>query len=391
MWFFRRFGGAAHCSRFLHHDSSVHVSVNLRLRTGICLLAAAMSSGVLQAQSRGSASALVNEGVAALDAQRFGEALDAFTSASKLAPRNPEVCLGAGIAATRLGRNDEAIDWFERALKLAPDFTLASQWLGELQYREGHVKDAISTYEAALKTSPEADVLEKRLVDWRKETQLQDRFYESRGAHFVVLFEGPADDALARRIVERLEQAYWRIGGVLTAYPSKPITVVLYTTEQFRDITRMPAWTAASFDGRIRLPIKGGLADMDRLDRVLSHEFVHAVVATLGGRNVPAWLNEGLAVTLEAGDAEYTQLLARARTRPSLQDLHDGFATLSGGDVHLAYAVSANAVKRLLALRGPYAVVGVMQDMARGADFAGAFQQRFAMRYDDFQAMVARD
>ena len=47
--------------------------------------------------------------------------------------------------------------------------------------------------------------------------------------------------------------------------------------------------------------------------------------------------------------------------------------------------------ERMLALRGPYAAVGLMQDMARGADFAGAFQQRFAMRYEDFQAMVARD
>ena len=37
----------------------------------------------------------------------------------------------------------------------------------------------------------------------------------------------------------------------------------------------------------------------DELDRVLSHEFVHAVVAMLGGRTVPAWVNEGLATVLE--------------------------------------------------------------------------------------------
>ena len=367
------------------------MSVSLRVQAGICVLVAAVSSCVLQAQARGDATSLVKEAVAALDAKRFGDALDAFTSASKLAPRDPEVCLGAGVAAARLGRNDEAMDWFERALTLSPDFTVASQWLGELQYREGRVRDAITTYEAALEANPKADALEKRVAEWRKETQLQDRFYESRGAHFVVRFEGPADETLARRIVERLEQAYWRIGGVLTAYPSKPITVVLYTTEQFRDITRMPEWTAAAYDGRIHVPIKGALADMDRLDRVLSHEFVHAVVAMLGGRNVPVWMNEGLAVTLESGDSEYTQVLARARTRPALQDLHGSFTELPGGEVHLAYAVSANAVKRMLALRGPYAAVGLMQDMARGADFAGAFQQRFAMRYEDFQAMVARD
>lgn len=350
-----------------------------------------MSSGVLQAQSRADAASLVNQGMAALDAKRFGDALDAFTSASKLAPRDPEVCLGAGIAAARLGRNDEAIDWLERAVKLAPDFTVASQWLGELQYREGQVKDAISTYEAALKANPKADALEKRLVEWRKETQLQDRFYESRGAHFVVLFEGPADETLARRVVERLEQAYWRIGGVLTAYPPKPITVVLYTTEQFRDITKMPEWAIAAYDGRIRVPIKGALADIDGLDKVLAHEFVHAVVAMLGGRNVPVWMNEGLASALEPGESEHAAVLARAHSRPSLQQLHGSFNRLSPRDAHVAYAVSESAVRRMLALRGPYAVVGLMQDMARGADFAGAFQQHFATRYEDFQAMVARD
>jgi hypothetical protein len=45
----------------------------------------------------------------------------------------------------------------------------------------------------------------------------------------------------------------------------------------------------------------------------------------------------------------------------------------------------------MLALRGPYAAVGLLQDLARGAEFAGAFQQRFAMRYEDFQSMMARD
>jgi tetratricopeptide (TPR) repeat protein len=372
--------------------SAVSRKRHLLPTTAIYALTVLVITGVLHGQApRSDANALLRQAVAALEGQRFGEALEAFTRVSQLAPGDPAACVGAGIAALKLGRNDEAETWFQRALTLEPGFTAASQWLGELQYNQGRLKDAIATFEAALKLQPDAEALERRLTGWRKETQLQDRFYESRGAHFVVLFEGPADESLARRVVERLEQAYWRIGGVLTAYPSKPITVVLYTTEQFRDITRLPAWTAAAYDGRIRVPIKGALADVDRLDRVLSHEFVHAVVAMLGGHSVPVWLNEGLAVTLEAGEPDYAEVLARARTRPALQELHRSFSGLSAGDARLAYAVSANAVRRMIALRGPYAAVGLLQDLARGAEFAGAFQQRFAMRYEEFQAMVARD
>jgi tetratricopeptide (TPR) repeat protein len=335
---------------------------------------------------------LANEGTAALEEKRFGDALEAFAAAVKLAPRDPGLSFGVGLASFMLGQNEQAEAWFERSLKLDPGFVGSSLMLGELQYREGRIKEAIATYEAALKRSPDARQLEQRLAEWRKETQLQDRFYESRGAHFSVLFEGPADEALARRIVERLESAYWRVGGALTAYPAKPISVVLYTTEQFRDVTRLPEWTAAAYDGRIRMPVRGALEQIDRLDRVLSHEFVHAVVAMLGGRNVPTWLNEGLASVFEpqgtADDAE--RLLARTSARPPLQELHGNFFGLSAGDAAVAYALSTRAVQRMLDLRGAPAVVQLLQDLARGGEFAAAFQQRISMRYEDFQSMVAR-
>jgi hypothetical protein len=346
-----------------------------------------------RAQSRNNdPSALAQQGVTALQERRFGDALDAFTRAAKLMPRDASVSLGAGVAAYRLGQNDEAETWFEQALKLDPGYTSASEWLGELQYREGRVKEAISTYESALKRAPGVETLERRLAEWQKESKLQERFYESRGAHFSVLFEGPADESLARRIVERLETEYWRIGAALNAYPSKPITVVLYTTEQFRDITRLPEWTAAAYDGRIHVPIRGALARPDELDRVLSHEFVHAVVAMLGGRNVPVWLNEGLAVVFEPGGKEAGEsVLTRVATRPPLQKLHGSFGNLSSADARVAYALSAHAVQRMFDVRGPYAIIALLQDLARGAEFASAFQQRLSMRYEDFQAMVARD
>ena len=70
----------------------------------------------------------------------------------------------------------------------------------------------------------------------------------------------------------------------------------------------------AAYDGRIRVPLRTALDEPDELDRVLSHEFVHAVVAMLGGRTVPAWVNEGLATVLEpAGVADAEATLARHR------------------------------------------------------------------------------
>ena len=335
--------------------------------------------------------ALIESGSTALKEERFGDALDAFAAASKLLPRDGSLCFAAGVAAFRLGRNSEAEDWFERALKLDPSLGEAGLWLGELQYRQGRLKEAIATLEEAQKRSPSTEGIQERLREWRKETQLQDRFYESRGAHFSVLFEGPADEMLARRIVEHLEAAYWRIGSALTAYPPNPITVVLYTTEQFQDITRMPAWAGAAYDGRIRVPIRGALDQSERLERVLGHEYVHAVVAMLGGRNVPTWVNEGLAVVFENGGlADADKVLQRFSTRPPLKVLEHGFSGLSDAQASVAYAFSARAVRRMIDLRGAPAVVMLLQDMGRGAEFSSAFQQRIFMRYEDFEALVAR-
>lgn len=339
-------------------------------------------------------SALAEAGAEALNERRFGDALEAFTTAAAIVPRDPGLCFGAGTAAFMLGRNDDAQEWFEQALTLNPRYRSASEWLGELHYRAGRFNDAIAVYEAALRHAPGASALETRLAEWRREASLQSRFYEARGAHFSVRFEGPGDEMLARRAVERLEEQYWRIGQVLTAYPPNPITVVLYTQEQFRDITRLPSWTAAAYDGRIHVPMRGALAQTEELERVLGHEFVHAVVLMLGGRNVPVWLNEGLATILERGGAEESEQVLAAtsgRSRPGLHQLHRSFAGLSGGDAQVAYALSARAVRRMMELQSPSAVVALLQDLGRGATFANAFHQNIGMRYDDFQAMIARD
>ena len=232
-----------------------------------------------------------------------------------------------------------------------------------------------------MKRSPNTRQLEERLAQWRKETQLQDRFYESRGAHFSVLFEGPADEALARSIVERLEAAYWRVGMALTASSPKAITVVLYTTEQFRDVTRMPEWTVA-YDGRIHVPVRGAFEQVDRLDRV-SHEFVHAVVAMLERTQRADMAQRGIGPDVEPGHGR-APTGARARQRPAttagaarrlLQDV--------GAEASVAYALSARAVQRMIDLRGPRGGAAAAGPGARG-DFAAAFQQRISMRVRGF-------
>ena len=162
---------------------------------------------------------------------------------------------------------------------------------------------------------------------------------------------------------------------------------MLYTREQFRAITGLASWSAAAYDGRIRLPIAGTRDDRDDLDRILSHEFVHALVAKLGGRTVPAWLNEGLATVLEPeGSDDAEAALAGTRVRPDLSKLHQSFVDLQRQDAEIAYASAARAVRRLIEQRGAPAIVGLLQDLAQGATFTNAFRQRINMPYESFAA-----
>jgi tetratricopeptide (TPR) repeat protein len=355
------------------------------------LLIAAFA-GVARARAADDPIALARAGTAAIEARRFGDALIAFTKAAEMQPRDASLCFGAGVAAFMLGKNEVAQAHFECALARNPAFLPAAMWLADLHYRAGRLADAISIYETAQQRSPTPRDLQPQLDLWRKELALQERFRDARSEHFVVLFEAAGDEPLAADVIRRLETAYRRIVSTVGVSPSRRITAVIYTRDQFNDITRLADWSAAAYDGRIRVPVDEASRGADELDRILSHEFVHALVSQVGGRTVPAWINEGLATVLEpacAGDVEAT--LARTGERRALSQLPDSFVGLSQHDAELAYASSARAVRRLIERRGIGAVIALLEDLGQGAPFGRAFHQRLAMRYEDFSASVARD
>jgi hypothetical protein len=337
------------------------------------------------AQSR-SAPDLGRAGWAAINAGHAADAAAAFDEALKKNPTNPSLLLGAGVAAHLLGRADDARRWLSDALRIDPSLTSASLLLGDILYRAGDLDGAIGVYEQALANRPQNAQLAKKLEAWRKESDLHSRFGQRLGDHFTVLFEGPAEAKLAEKAVAILESAYWRIGTALNTYPVDVITVVLYTREQFRDITQSPSWAGGVFDGRIRLPVQGALQNPAEFERVLTHEFTHALVRAVAPRNVPQWLNEGLAVTFEGSPAgEREAQLRAAKTRPTLTSLEGSFAPLDRPAAVVAYAESAAAVQAMLDLGGANAISTLLTDLGRGLPFAEAFERNMLVSYAEFQ------
>lgn len=348
-----------------------------------CVLIAQSDKALAESQG----AAFARAGWEAIQSGKIQEAARAFDEAIAANPKEATFHLGAGLAAHLQGQTEQARATLQEALRLNPKLSAASLLLGELAYRAGDVEAAIKTYEDALAVAPDQQQIKARLESWRKEAALHGGFQQNLSPHFTVLFEGPAEQRLATTAVDLLEAAYWRIGTALLTYPSSIITVVLYTDEQFRDVTRSPAWAGGVYDGKIRVPMRGALNDPQQLEKVLSHEFTHALVRSLVPRGVPTWLDEGLAVVFERGELKWAESVVRkAPSVLPLAQLQSGFLGLPPDQVPLVYAESALAVRMLIERGGTPSLTALLQDLAAGDDVTQAVERRFFISYADFES-----
>jgi tetratricopeptide (TPR) repeat protein len=358
-------------------------------RLARCLLWVLAAAWAASAQIDPRAAFLERSGWEALRSGAIEAAATAFRDALAADPRNAQLHLGAAMAATLEQRYGDARADCERALELDPSLLQARALLGQVLYRMHDVASAIRVYEslAADRRDPAlADEARGTLDRWQRELDLHDRMQQTVGSHFTISFEGPAEAELAARALGALDRSYWRIGQLLGVYASAPIPVVLYTTEQFRDITRSPSWAAGAYDGTIRIPMHGALEKSVELERVLSHEFTHALVHTLAARGVPTWLNEGLATALETGDLSWADEWVGRAPHVPLSALQKGFGRFSDNQAQLAYATSAVAARRLLVEAGGIAVANLLRDLGSGADFEAAFLHRIQRPFASFEA-----
>jgi tetratricopeptide (TPR) repeat protein len=261
-------------------------------RIGTLFVALMMSADAFAQAPRTPAGDAGRAGWNAIRDGRNDEAAAAFAAAIETEPRDPSLYLGAGLAAQLVGDTNKARKSLEQALALAPNFTAASLMLGDLLYHQSDLQGAIAIFEAAMKHAPSDKTLAGRLASLRQEPSPERGFFQSQSAHFVVLFEGPADDELARRAVDPLESAPG--ASARRSIRSRPRHYRRpHTEQQFRDTTRSPSWAAAAHDGWIRIPMRARSTRPWRA-RARSHPRADPRnTRAIAPRAVPTWLNEG--------------------------------------------------------------------------------------------------
>jgi hypothetical protein len=158
-----------------------------------------------------------------------------------------------------------------------------------------------------------------------------------------------------------------------------PIVVVLVTedTDLAKATPHAIVGFARSGDGIIVVfPARSTSYPYDSLEDVVRHEIAHVLIArAAGGRFVPRWFHEGVALAAERrwGLEDRTRaVFAVSRRRWSARELDEAFGDGSGPSA-TAYAVSGALVRDLLRRHGADTPARILSRMAAGDQFANAF------------------
>ncbi|MFO8057112.1 MAG: tetratricopeptide repeat protein [bacterium] len=312
-------------------------------------------------------------GFRSLKRKDYERALGFFRESLHYWEDNPKALRGMGVTYYRRRDRDRAEDWLLRFVEKGGDRPGVYTLLGRINYERDRLEDALYYFRVSLALSPEQPEISKLADKVRREIKVEVDFASRESRHFRVKYEGTAAPATASLVLRVCEEAYLDIGSELGFYPEFPVTVILYTDKQFSEVTRSPAWAEAIFDGKIRIPVQG-LAGRSRvLERLIFHEFTHALVHEAGRGRAPIWLHEGMAQTMEGVERSIPAIAGQVTEAGGpfpLSSLENNFLGMPAGKAKAAYLESWLAVKYLDEKYGPF----VMSEMLDSLHHRGSIE-----------------
>ncbi|MBZ4394496.1 hypothetical protein VZQ01_29115 [Myxococcus faecalis] len=211
------------------------------------------------------------------------------------------------------------------------------------------------------------------------------------------------------RIVEILDTAHHFVQKVLGETREQPVTVVLYTSAEFRVV----------FGDRVANSVAGiyktnaihinNAAELNSQNKAtIVHEYVHAVMAEICGSGdldtafLPMWFSEGVAMFVE-----WKYLDIPGPTPDMMEQIHALLSTsdvrvmslrsmtkippIRMGNAGMAYDISGLGVKELMRREGAYRLMTLTRAVCRGRgqpSFEKALLTHYGMTMDDLEKEV---
>jgi tetratricopeptide (TPR) repeat protein len=318
-----------------------------------------------------------------LDKEAFPGALEDLNKARLHEPKKQfATYFGLAYCSYRLKQSDDALNYLDEAIFLEPSEPQARTLRGQIYYQRGRLKEAVHEWEQALQEKPGDKGVEGLLAKARKELGVEGSFTDRETYSFNLKYEGEENRQLGDMVLDVLYKASSDVGGDLGYYQKEPINVILYTRQQFADVTDAPAWSGGVFDGNIRIPVGGRDIDKTALAAVIHHEFTHAVIHREVSGHVPAWLDEGI--------AQYEERWARQPkadgfTPVPLSTLDRTFINMDPDKARNAYAESLSAVQYYVDRFGMYSLSNLVKDLGEGRGVSGAMKEAAGVSLSGFE------
>ena len=321
-------------------------------------------------------------------AGKLDEALRYYAQARSILPQNGVVAVNYAVALAELHRYADGTSAAEESVRLAPELAASHAVLGYCYYQTGKLTEAVREFKKSLVIAPDAQI-EQLLAKAERELAAEGSFDEQSTSHFALKYEGgQAPAALRRQILDVLEQHYNDLEHDLDYSPRSRIQVVLYTQQQFFDVTKAPQWTGALNDGKLRIPINGLKQVDSNLSRVLKHELAHSFINLASNGRAPTWLNEGIAQLEEPGSIarEGTRLasLYSSGHNIPLNQLETSFTRFSEAEAAVAYAQSLASAQYIREVYGMSSLSLMLKRLAEGQSNETALRSAVHSGYAQF-------
>jgi tetratricopeptide (TPR) repeat protein len=293
----------------------------------------------------------------------------------------------------QMGRADEAVSLAERSTRLAPNSGDGWMVLGFAYYAADRDEDAIAAWKRSQEIRPDATV-KKYLEKAQRDTEAQANFQQRDSGHFTLRYEGHRiPDNLSNAILQTLEVHYDALAQQFNVSP-RTIPVILYTDQEFFDVTQSPSWTGAVNDGKIRIPVSGITLMTPELSRILRHELSHTFINQLSRGKCPQWLHEGIAQLLEGrSTAPYGRTLSKLYAEDHqvpIYLLESSFLNLDKEQAAVAYVESLAVTEYIRDTYGMDDIRVILQKIGEGSSAEAAVRTTLHSGYSQLEQDVGR-
>ena len=203
-------------------------------------------------------------------------------------------------------------------LKEMPGDTNLQVHLAGILYEQGRYEDCIAWIDGLTFRNADLEFLAKKsksILNEMRELNLED------SRHFRLEFEGEMERPDVVEALSVLETAYDSLSRLFDFYPENKMQLVLYRSAEYQGVGEHPDWAAAIFDGKLRMPVNI-MQYREWYRPILFHEFTHAFIQVIRWKDVPLWLNEGIAQVIDGSKIHDPRPLGAA---PSVEQLTEPF------------------------------------------------------------------